>query len=78
MSSERASEKVNPATGTGSGRDACVRSAGPRAVASHLHPRAPMKPPLMKLLAARVRRKVARDREHVLACRVRLDSVVCG
>lgn len=32
----------------------------------------------MKLLAARVRRKVARDREHVLACRVRLDSVVCG
>lgn len=77
-SSERAAEDVDPAAGTSSGRDACVQSTVPRPVAPHLEPSAPMKPPLMKPRAAKVRRKVAGDREHVLARRVCLDAVVCG
>lgn len=77
-SSERAAEDVDPAAGTSSGQDACVQSAAPRPVAPHLRPSAPMKPPLMKPRAAKVRRKVAGDREHVLARRVCLDAVVCG
>jgi len=77
-SSERAAEDVDPAAGTSSGRDARVQSAVPRPVDPHAHFPAPMKPPPMKPRAARVRRKVARDREHVLARRVCLDAVVCG
>lgn len=77
-SSERAAEDVDPAAGTSSGRDACSQSAVPRPVAPHLQPSAPMKPPPMKPRAAKVRRKVAGDREHVLARRARLDAVVCG
>lgn len=76
--SQRAAEDVDPAAGTGSGRDARVQAAVPRPVAPLLQPSAPMKPPLMKPRAARVRQKVAGDREHALARRLRLDGVVCG
>lgn len=70
-SSERAAEDVDPAAGTSSGRDACVHTVAP-----HLELPALMGTFLMK--PARVRRKVAGDREHVLARRARLDAVVCG
>lgn len=78
MSSERASVKVRPSAGTSLGRDACVLSAVSGPLVLHLPLLASMKPPLMKARAAKVRRKVAGDTEHVLARRARLDRVVCG
>lgn len=69
--------KASSAERRGLRRDVCVHAAVPRAPALPPPLPAPMKPPPMKARAAKVRRKVSGDTEHVLARRARVNRLLC-